>query len=722
MKQKYLAHISEDRTREQSVKAHLLETAELAEKFASTFHSDMQAAETAKAHDLGKYSDGFQERLFGGERVDHATAGAKELCGKGNIFNYCAAYCVAGHHGGMPDGGSVGDGAGAPTLQGRLKNSVNDYSPFKDEIQLHGLSAPPLKILGKGGFTLSFWTRMLFSCLVDADFLNTEAFMNQGIYRESDGEPLSVLMQKYNDHVSSWLDNQETDTVDGRRTEILRACLKMGKGEQGLYTLTVPTGGGKTVSSLGFALRHGIEHEMERIVYVIPFTSIIEQNAQVFRKILGDENVLEDHCNVTFEDEQEEEKHRLAAENYDKPVVVTTNVQFFESLFSNKPSKCRKLHNLTKSVIIFDEVQMLPTEYLKPCIQAISELVYNYGCTAVLCTATQPALKKYFPKELAEDIKEISPRVQDMYALFKRTNVVNGGVMTKEDLLDALKQKKQALCILNKRIDVQEVYRQLINEGENGVYHLSTYMYPLHRKRILKTVREKLAEGKPCRLIATSLIEAGVDLNFPSVYRELAGIDSVIQAAGRCNREGKLSADQCKTIFFQFENQGSGRLPSSIKQMRDVSAQIVRKYEDITDLKAIHDYFARLYDFRRDFLDKHKVIEAFEKGSRSCSFPFQTVAKEFHLIEQDTKTVLIALEDSAKEIAEKMVDQQYSMQLMRKAGKYCINLYENDYSALWEMGMITPLFDGFAVLEQSTYYDENCGIQLNTEMGIGHYY
>ncbi len=717
-----MAHISEDGKREQSVKEHLLETAELAGDFAKAFHSSAQAAETAKAHDLGKYSNAFQKRLLGGARVDHSTAGAKELYGKGSGLNYCAAYCVAGHHGGIPDGGTTSDGAGIPTLQGRLRKPVEDYSQFKEEIEIRGLVPPPLRILGKGGFSISFWTRMLFSCLVDADFLNTEKFMNQGVFRESSGESLQALTERYDDHINPWLDNQACETVNGKRTEILKACLEKGKEEQGIYTLTVSTGGGKTVSSLGFALRHGVTHELERIIYVIPFTSIIEQNAQVFREILGAENVLEDHCNISFEDEQEEAKHRLAAENYDKPVVVTTNVQFFESLFSNKPSKCRKLHNLAKSVIIFDEVQMLPTDYLKPCIQAISELVYNYGCTVVLCTATQPALMKYFPEELSKNVQEICPDVHNMYAFFKRTNVKNGGIITKAHLLDELKNKKQILCILNRRMDVQEIYHRLLEEGEEDIYHLSTYMYPAHRQRILKTVREKLMAGKPCRLIATSLVEAGVDLDFPFVFRELAGIDSIIQAAGRCNREGMLSAEQCKTVFFQLESQGRGKLPSSMKQMRDVAEQIVRKYEDITDLEAIHDYFARLYDFRRNFLDKHEVVEAFEKGTRSYNFPFATVAKEFHLIEQDTKTVLIALEDEAKEIAEKFADDQYCLPLMRKAGKYCISVYENDYRMLWEKGMIIPLFDDFAVLEQEEYYHEGCGIQLNAEMGIGLYY
>ncbi len=724
---KYIAHISEDKTREQPLKDHLLETADLAGSFAESFESKKQAEETAKRHDIGKYSMKGQQRMRGGPRVDHSTAGAKEIYDGTRRLPILAAYCIAGHHGGLPDGGTDADPVGTPTLRGRLKKELkgeDDYSAYREEITVGNISAPPIKPLGRGGFTLSVWARMIFSCLVDADFLNTEKFMKDGNVVRDSGVPMVDLKKKFDDHVEPWLKNTELNTVNGQRTEILKACLAAGEDEQRIYLLTVPTGGGKTISSMGFALTHAMKHGLERIVYVVPYTSIIEQNAQVFRDIFGDKNVLEDHCNVTFENEDEEKKQKLAAENYDKPIVVTTNVQFFESLFANKPSKCRKLHNLTNSVIIFDEAQMLPMDYLKPCIQMISELVYNYHCTAVLCTATQPALQNMFPDEIAGNMKEICPDVEEIYDFFQRTCIENGGRMSREQILDAIKSKKQALCILNRKKDVQEIYKRLKDEGAENIFHLSTYMYPAHRKRVLETIKRLLVDGKPCRLISTSLIEAGVDADFPMVLRELSGIDSIVQAAGRCNREGKRPKEECKTIFFKLNDDSTGKLPNSMKRPIALTEQIAQKYSNIADLSAIHEYFKRLYQTTGEGLDMKRIVKQFEDGIKEMNFPFATVASNFHLIEESTKTVLVPIEDEAKKIAESFADGQYSRQLMRKAGQYCVNLYESDYAKLLECGVIEPLFEGFAMLAQSQLeqYSEECGIKLNAELGIGHFF
>lgn len=236
---------------------------------------------------------------------------------------------------------------------------------------------------------------MIYSCLVDADFLDTEYFMKNGQVERDSGNSMNVLLKRLEKHISGWLPNNELNTVNGRRTEILKYCLKNGEKGRGLFRLTVPTGGGKTIDSLAFALRHAVKHHMSRIIYVIPYTSIIEQNAEVFREILGEGNVLEHHSNVNFESSEELKPMQLASENWDKPVIVTTNVQFFESLFASKSSKCRKIHNIANSVIIFDEAQMLPNDYLKPCISMMEELLNHYRTSIVLCTATQPALTTF---------------------------------------------------------------------------------------------------------------------------------------------------------------------------------------------------------------------------------------------------------------------------------------------------------------------------------------
>ena len=397
----YLAHISQD-GRRQTVLEHLDGTAELCAGFAAAFRAEDQGRLTGLAHDLGKYSAAFQRRLNGGAKVDHATAGAAE-CGKLNQLS--AAFAVAGHHGGLPDGGGQGDHYEDNTLCGRMKKAalgkLEPYEAWRQEIQLpviHRKEFPNF-------LEEIFFTRMLYSCLVDADFLDTETFMAGKVQERGGGDPIEVLGDKLQAHVSGWFPPKTE--LNRERCAMLERCMEQGERQPpGLYTLTIPTGGGKTTASLAFALCHARTHGLRRLIYVIPYTSIIEQNAQVFRDILGEKNVLEHHSGVLYDidDEARPENARLAraTENWDMPVVVTTAVQFFESLFANRSSQCRKLHNLAQSVIIFDEAQMLPVPYLRPCVYAISQLVKDYGASAVLCTATQPALDGIFREFLPD--------------------------------------------------------------------------------------------------------------------------------------------------------------------------------------------------------------------------------------------------------------------------------------------------------------------------------
>lgn len=706
----FLAHISEDNLREQSILDHLKGTANLAGGFASAFGAGDWGYGCGLLHDIGKYSDSFQKRLHGGKITDHATAGAKELYQKNN---YVGAYCISGHHSGLLDGGSAADTGGEATLKGRMQKELDDYQEFRNEVTIPAFKTPPLKPLGRGGFSLSFFIRMLFSCLVDADYLDTEAFMTDGCTGRGKFDSIETLFERLYLHVESWLKNEEFSTVNGRRTEILKACLEKGKEEQGIFRLTVPTGGGKTVSSLAFALQHARKHQLDRVIYVIPYTSIIEQNAQVFKEILGDGNVLEDHCNVVYEDPDKLNKIQLAAENWDCPVVVTTNVQFFESLFSNKSTKCRKLHNMADSVIIFDEAQMLPVNYLKPCIQAISELVYNYHSTVVLCTATQPSLQSFFPPQL--NAAEICPRVQEQYDFFRRTVFRNVGEIAEAELTEQLKEHTQVLCILNSRKGVQRIFGML--QEEEGTYHLSTFMYPRHRKKLLTIIRDRLDKGLPCRLIATSLVEAGVDFDFPSVFRELAGVDSMIQAAGRCNREGRRQKETCVTTIFTLDKAEENHIPQSLKLPVSVSGQVAEKYDDIASLEAIADYFNRLYHFRGEGLDAGNIVEQMEEGRRSMLFPFATVAKQFRLIENDTITILIDREPEAQLLAERIRRGEYSRQLIRDTGQYCVNVYEQDFYKLNGAGRLEAIAPGFYVLRNKEQYSEEMGLQIQVERG-----
>ena len=550
---------------------------------------------------------------------------------------------------------------------------------------------------------------MIYSCLVDADFLDTEYFMKNGLVERQSGQSMNILLKKLENCISDWLKNNDIDTVNGRRTEILRNCIEEGKRDRGIFRLTVPTGGGKTIASLAFALNHAVKHHMDRIIYVVPYISVIEQNAEIFREILGDENVLENHSNVDYEDSEELRPMQLASENWDKPIIVTTNVQFFESLFSNKSSKCRKIHNIANSVIILDEAQMLPMDYLIPCTAMLQELVQNYKTSIVLCTATQPSLDNFFGH--IKKFVELCPRMEEQFEFFKRVTYQNIGNISKENMAERLKKEHRALCIVNTRKRAQELYQLLKSEG---VYHLSTTMYPKHRKRVLANVKERLDNKDRCILIATSLVEAGVDFDFLSVYRQIAGVDSMIQAAGRCNRNGKKSAEESKVYIYDFED--SKVIPSQQKKI-DVTKSVIQDYEDISDLECITDYFKRLYKFHGRNLDKKDIMKEFHYGK----YNFAKVAKEFQLIEQETKTIFICKEPEAKEILDEIKTKGTSKERMRKAGQYCVQIYGDFFGKLNGAGMLQLVSEDiqdFYELVSVDQYLEDYGLDYAMDNGI----
>ncbi|MCM1189044.1 MAG: CRISPR-associated helicase Cas3' [bacterium] len=567
---------------------------------------------------------------------------------------------------------------------------------------------------------MAFFIRMIYSCLVDADYLDTEEFMNRGSWKRGGYESIGALLGRFREYVSPWL--EETggqERICGVRTRILQECMCQGKVlPQGIYTLTVPTGGGKTTASMGFALEHVLAHGMERVIYVIPYTSVIDQNAAVFEKILGEENVIEHHGGITYELEEDEcgdlaYKKALAVENWDAPVIVTTAVQFFESLFANKSSKCRKLHNIANSVIIFDEAQTLPLLYLEPCIAAIAQLVKNYRATAVLCTATQPALEKHFQKYIPDlRFLELCSKTEELFRIFERTTIRDVGCQTVEQLAEELKGQSQVLCIVNKRKTAQELYRSV---AEEGTYCLTTLLYPADRLRKFEEIRDRLKQGSPCRVIATSLIEAGVDLDFPLVFRQEAGLDSLIQSAGRCNREGKRSRENSYVYSFRLENESSPFAAQGIAAMRETW----RRYERINEPAAISFYF----QFYRELtggenLDQKGILRAWEQGLRGSAYPFSSVADMFRLIENDTKQVFIPAE-GAEELLEKIEEGTADKNTYRKLGRYGVNVYPEHFRALWDSGCLETVGDRVFVLRDKSQYRGDTGLQMDVETGFG---
>jgi len=717
----YIAHRRESDSEIQSLKTHLENTANLARRFADSFNNGDYGYAVGMLHDIGKYSAEFQNKIINDSiaHVDHSTAGAIEINKEFNLFGKLLAYCIAGHHGGLPDGGSKSDTAFETTLRGRLKREkkLYDYSNYKHEIDIKKClpsGIPNIKPFNKGGFSLSFFIRMVYSCLVDADFLDTENFMSIGkVDRKADYDFFS-FNEKLKSHLAQFKDSKRK--INKKRTEILNRCLSIGKGQKGLYTLTVPTGGGKTLSSLAFAINHVIQNNMERIIYVIPYTSFIEQTGKIFKEILGKENVLEHHSNFDFNDEEEVigYKLKLSSENWDIPFIVTTNVQFFESLFGHTPSKCRKIHNIANSVIIFDEAQMLPTPFLKPCVMAVAELVRNYNSTCVLCSATQPSLKEQFPKEIS--LEEICENTDELYDFFRRTQVIYKGEMETAETVAELNRNHQVLCIVNNKKQARDIFSELKGEGK---YHLSTRMCPKHRGDVLREIRQRLRDGRPCKVVSTQLIEAGVDVDFPIVYRAMAGIDSIVQAAGRCNRENKL--EKGIVYVFEPENKYFKHMPNSLKRPLEVAKGIMKRYEDILSPEAIKAYFDDLYKFEgQEGLDVYNIYKAMEDGAEKCSFDFnfKQVSHQFKLIDENTVPIIIGYDEKAEELIHKLRYVNEYKSILRAIQPYIVNVYENEFKEMNGAGLIEIINDGIFVMRDKKRYNEQTGLEFYTESGV----
>ena len=553
----YLAHVrqKDDSSFEiHDLEEHLREVARRAGKFAETFGSSDWGFLAGLWHDLGKYSAEFQRRIksvsgYNAEahlegqpgRVDHSTAGAQHAVKQFEPHGRILAYLIAGHHTGLPDWHTSETAGGA--LKARLDDGSHLERALKQPIPPEILSQakPNSALLGKAeGFAL--WVRMLFSCLVDADFLDTEAFMDADkAAQRIDALTVPDLLSRFDVFMEDTFSDALPTTVNRVRADVLQQCREKAQAKPGLFSLTVPTGGGKTLSSLAFALEHAKRYGKRRVIYAIPYTSIIEQTANVFRDIFPDA-VVEHHSNL--DPDEETVKSRLAAENWDAPLIVTTNVQFFESLFAARTSRCRKLHNIVDSVVVLDEAQLLPPEFLQPILDVMNALVRNYGVTFALSTATQPALGtlKTFQRTI-RGLQQAREIIDDPDALCRNLDRVTylwpkdfQQPQNWDDIAQQIRQHPCVLAVVNSRTDARELHRRM----PEGTIHLSALMCGEHRSCVITDVKRRLLAGEVVRVVSTQLVEAGVDIDFPVVYRALAGLDSIAQAAGRCNRDGKL--------------------------------------------------------------------------------------------------------------------------------------------------------------------------------------
>lgn len=703
-----ISHIRPEDWAIQTNEAHQEGVAKLASIFSSDFGMEKWGQVLGLLHDKGKEKKAFQQHIIKECGLDpkitvegdyrHAYVGAliaHRLFPKPSLIMNNA---LMGHHRGLYDHGDM-----VEILKLEIPKDVTINS-----IQAN-LTIPKI------GFPkdVHHLQRMLYSCLVDADYLDTEAFMMpeqsklRGNY--STMKQLEKELELFLRRLKVNADDSEVNRI---RNEVQQYCLSESDNASGFYSLTVPTGGGKTLSSVLWAIKHALKNDLKRIIIAIPYTSIITQTASVLRDIFGEENVLEHHSNVNLSDDENSDMRKrlkLATENWYYPIVVTTNVQLFESLFSNKPSDCRKLHNLAKSVLILDEVQTLPVDFLQPIVDTLDTLQRVFGTSILFTTASQPVLtgeivgtNKMNSFEALPEIKEIIPEKAQLHDRLRRVKLEFDDTRSDyDDIVERMTQYPRVLCIVNTRNNAKEIYNRLPKDGI--CLHLSRMMCPDHVRSTIKEVKKALKDESNAvvRMVATQLIEAGVDIDFPVVFRQEAGLDSVLQAAGRCNREGRL--DMGETFVFSLQKP----LPPGFISQTNNARLAMGKQHDWYAPEAMTAYFQQLYS-RIGSFDKAHIKELLYKPEMQ----FETAASEFRLIDNKTTSVIVNWKNSM-DIVEKLKLEGPTYRLMKELSQYSVNIRERDMKKLFGMGAIEELFEGVFVISDKAFYDEKVGLVLD---------
>jgi CRISPR-associated endonuclease/helicase Cas3 len=707
---------------------HLIRTAELAAEFAEPFGAQDWAYLAGLWHDLGKYSNEFQDYLRSQSEacaetqpghIDHSTAGAQHAVHSIPIIGHLLAYAVAGHHAGLLDGRSE-----EACQEKRLKKTPLPWEHGLTELPPPAVPEVPAFVreaLGrKDAFSVAFFVRMLFSCLVDADCLDTERAREPAKANQRSGFPmLGKLAPRFFQSLEKLESKDSGKPINRLRRAVRVGCEAAGEQPPGFFSLTVPTGGGKTLSSLAFALRHARRYDLRRIIYVVPFTTIIEQNAGEFRRYLGNGVVLEHHCSL--DPKKETQASRLAAENWDAPLIVTTSVQFYDSLFANRTSQCRKLHRIARSVIILDEAQTIPVDYLQACLQALRELVRNYGCSVVLCTATQPEIRKRPDFAIGlEGVREIVSDPRRLYQALKRVRVENLGRQTDAELRERILKEDRVLCIVNTTRHARLLFEAIGLAA--GHFHLSARMCPAHRRVRLWQIRRALREKRICRVISTQVVEAGVDLDFPVVFRALAGLDSIAQAAGRCNRNGDL-AGHGATYVFTSEHASANRY---FADTANCAAQVMELHPDPLDLEANEHFFKLYYWDQKARWDARHILDNFhlvQDRQFPFNFGFAKTASDFHLIDDAAYcTVIIPWGRKGRALCERLRAMPApDRDTLRQAQRFMVQVRRH----AWDVHAgrsIRLIYDNLGILESpDTHYSKDTGLNLDAE-GPGIYF
>jgi CRISPR-associated endonuclease/helicase Cas3 len=727
MNKNFIAHIKKNPdgswAEPHFLKDHLLDTAKLASKFAKDFGNSDWAELVALLHDLGKYHPDWQKYIrketgydeeahiegYAG-RPNHSTAGAVYIFEKfRNIpIAKALAYVIAGHHSGLPDWN--------PQLSQRIydenRNLIsNDLEKIKVveeakqffETPIPKTTPPFFKENKVDNEQIHLWIRMLFSCLVDADFLDTEKYMEA---KERGGYlSLNELKNKFDNYMNDMKPDSE---INKKRNQILNQCREKAKLQPGFFSLTVPTGGGKTLSSMAFALEHAIEHKKKRIIVAIPYTSIIEQTAEIFKSVFGDDQVVEHHSNL--DPETENSKNRLASENWDAPIIVTTNVQLFESLFGNRTSACRKLHNIVNSVIILDEAQMIPTHHLKPILSVLKGLVNNFKVTVLLMSATQPALtgKIGSPPNIIdglENVKEIIDNPDELSKNFKRVNYILPKDLNQseswDEIAENLQQHNQVLCIVNKRDDCRALHKLM----PEGTIHLSGYMCGEERSEVIADIKTKLKNNEPIRVISTQIVEAGVDIDFPVVYRALTGLDSIAQAAGRCNRENKIKEGGKVYVFVPPSSSPQGFL----RKCEDAGKAILRNYNESEFTPNLYsEYFKYLYSNLNSFGQadfQNRLIQ----DAKNFEFQFKEYAEKFNMIDDKKQMSIIVRYKNSQALIDQLKYAGATKDLLRRLQRYIVNIPIYTFNKIREANYIEEI-NGYWVQCDDNLYKPGLGL------------
>ena len=698
----------------QSLEDHRDHVADLARSFAEAFNSGSLAYLAGWLHDKGKERDSFQNYILrengiptngqsGGEH-EHSFVGGL-IAAQKPLHSLALANIIMGHHRGLYDDDTLKSEINRRTLPKEIMIDPLPVSPSSPHIQLRKED-------------LHHYVRMLFSCLIDADRLDTETFMNPNQAKlRGQGDSLPVLLERLEAKLAEFKSVGNDSEVNHVRNYVQQICREKSDQPCGIFSMTVPTGGGKTLSSLLWALRHAIHNGQKRIIIAIPYTCIITQTANTLKGILGEQNVLEHHSEFDYDalkDERLKEIYQLAAENWDFPVIVTTNVQLFESMFSNKPSACRKLHNIANSVVILDEVQTLPTSYLQPIVDAVSAYHRSFGASFLFTTASQPVLSGLIEgcNPLAnfhglDSVTELIPASTKLHEKLRRVRLdIDNTPRSYDEIANAISQHDRVLCIVNTRRDAKEVYKRLPKEGLT--LHLSRMMCPEHVSETIKQITKALADdaNRVIRVVATQLVEAGVDIDFPVVYRQEAGLDSVLQAAGRCNREGKQKL--CVTHVFSLAKEH--KLPPGDSSNASNARLALKQDSDWFAPETMTSYFRQRYS-REETFDKRKMKDYLYHPT---TIMFETAAKEFQLIEDGSIPLIVVWKNSLS-LVEQLKEKGPTYGLMKQLSKYTVNVYQSDFKALCQTGAVKELIEGIFVVDQQAQYDDKLGLLIENQ-------